>query len=1126
MCRYCRYHWAFSLTPGPPNSINNEHPQHFFIVSHSESQPELEASGDADVEHYPLVRRTLWSCSCSMALTLEITAPRMSPDWIEIIADKNRIESNLRLAKQEDPERYKDVDETKAEFYKSGSLGTLNTYISNILDDDGTGKPKRISVRNKTFSIQYGAQCEFIFKSLGFRKENDQNDETFWLPPRLPPQDGKTPLRSQRAYYEDVKSEIQSILELNRNPGQAIVKPSEEARGALQKGLGLETRTPVPRELRKPNDGTDLHYCLACLGAPSNASDELLIYAYKEQIKRDPQGKDYLYLHALKALATYGGSPEMQMFCFDQDQPVDPIQSSLSYFGFPPNSLDSLTLRTAIEMVPQWTKLRNSQPPLEMAQARQHIVKIGKYLERVKGKHDVSSVFLTAAYAQNMGYHEALHTLGVKEDTDLDYIASYAIGLWVEESCDQGLIVLALEALLNHSPAQDDAGRASLENTLRDLRSRIGVLGPELAAATSQSTSVELPALRPSLPPPPTLPPRAEDLPLGLDNLRNTCYLNSLIQYVYTIPAVRDFVLNYTVPDMDTRDTESAVADFMIRNGITKGSTGLELTTGEVFCAHVFTRELGVLFRDLQTPQDAGQTWIRPRQRLANATLIQAHRQGSISTPKKQDGKNNESLETASDSSDVTLVEIAGEEMPEAGEGAEQEAARPRRAHYSVETLAKAINSDETTGTEQEDIGEAWSSVKSHLEIAAVLAGPESRSRDLRDLFITKCSNYRRFVNTSWEVKPEERDFITVNPKPLAGKSLGEPNLYQALADTSFDLETMDESKGEGALRVQFHSIDTPAPHFHVFIQRNFYRQGRDNTALEIPETIYLKRFIYSPDSANFEEKTREWALKTRLREINAEGMERRSSDDEISDFMDAIQEHASIKVEDISSKYASIKALSQRHGVALEEPDQVLVDLPDAETPGSDPLSGVGPVPPSWDSLHARMEKEEADQIKILKAELDELLAKQKDVPYRLHTIFCNPSQIASAGHYYVWIHDFEQGVWRKYNDKEVKVETDPKNVFTQIDRRAAYYLAYVKESDAAKLANIPRRGAAHQNQQTGDIEMGGTSGTSEHVEHVEHVEHAEHFEHVDHVEHTEPVKPVPPPKVANMGVLPPSPI
>jgi ubiquitin carboxyl-terminal hydrolase 25/28 len=37
----------------------------------------------------------------------------------------------------------------------------------------------------------------------------------------------------------------------------------------------------------------------------------------------------------------------------------------------------------------------------------------------------------------------------------------------------------------------------------------------------------------------------SEDQPVGLDNIGNTCYLNSLLQYYYTVKPVREVVMNF-----------------------------------------------------------------------------------------------------------------------------------------------------------------------------------------------------------------------------------------------------------------------------------------------------------------------------------------------------------------------------------------------------------------------------------------------------------------------------------------------------------------------------------------------------------------------------------------------------
>jgi len=43
-------------------------------------------------------------------------------------------------------------------------------------------------------------------------------------------------------------------------------------------------------------------------------------------------------------------------------------------------------------------------------------------------------------------------------------------------------------------------------------------------------------------------------LPVGLGNLRNTCYLNSILQYLYTVRSVRNLVLNSEQPRLPATD--------------------------------------------------------------------------------------------------------------------------------------------------------------------------------------------------------------------------------------------------------------------------------------------------------------------------------------------------------------------------------------------------------------------------------------------------------------------------------------------------------------------------------------------------------------------------------------------
>lgn len=46
------------------------------------------------------------------------------------------------------------------------------------------------------------------------------------------------------------------------------------------------------------------------------------------------------------------------------------------------------------------------------------------------------------------------------------------------------------------------------------------------------------------------------EIPVGLDNIGNTCYLNSLLQYLYTVKPVRDVVLNYNQFELGLSDED------------------------------------------------------------------------------------------------------------------------------------------------------------------------------------------------------------------------------------------------------------------------------------------------------------------------------------------------------------------------------------------------------------------------------------------------------------------------------------------------------------------------------------------------------------------------------------------
>lgn len=99
-------------------------------------------------------------------------------------------------------------------------------------------------------------------------------------------------------------------------------------------------------------------------------------------------------------------------------------------------------------------------------------------------------------------------------------------------------------------------------------------------------------------------------LPVGLVNIRNTCYLNSLLQYFNTVLPVRNVVLNWE--EYKLEPTEENIKTRRL------GGSGSALDKAEAFLAAKFVEEMRSLFLDLQGSNESA---IRPQQRLALAAL-------------------------------------------------------------------------------------------------------------------------------------------------------------------------------------------------------------------------------------------------------------------------------------------------------------------------------------------------------------------------------------------------------------------------------------------------------------------------------------------------------------------------
>lgn len=501
----------------------------------------------------------------------------------------------------------------------------------------------------------------------------------------------------------------------------------------------------------------------------------------------------------------------------------------------------------------------------------------------------------------------------------------------------------------------------------------------------------------------------------------------------------------------------------------------------------VVARELGTLFRELAASSDHA---VKPQQRLANAALnrpeatrrqtetVAAVPNNSAPPLPPRVGENAEG--TVSRRSSLTLVdnpddgyEVVGHDT--AGPATQTAQAGNKSVGFTLEELAAQINNVETTGSDQMDVEEVMGNVIDHLCAAfkVARAGDASGAPDpvTESIFFQVAENRKQPSETTWRSQTRTDRWLTAYPA-----ASGPRDLYEALS-VGFGLEILESGM------LSFMTIETPPPNLHIYVLRNMNDWRRKNTnTVTVPETLYLDRYMHTTDfdSPLFKARLRAWSVKARLDELS--GAEREPGDrhssvsiietakDRIAEMADdgedadgfTLIEEANLPADGNNATWIrgmfdsisdTIQSVSSNHSDAGE------LKLPSLDgeksfVPDKSSTMSVAQVRMFWSDF-AEAENRE---IRTLSEELDSIFGDMRSMPYRLHAIVCHVGSV-NAGHYWVWIHDFEQKVWRKYNDTVVTTHSADE-VFGEVNSSGQVaYLSYVSESRIAGLVSVPRR-------------------------------------------------------------------
>lgn len=182
-----------------------------------------------------------------------------------------------------------------------------------------------------------------------------------------------------------------------------------------------------------------------------------------------------------------------------------------------------------------------------------------------------------------------------------------------DRTTDDDMLIMLYEIRVADDPAESDSLRRALE-LLGDVR-KSQTIKSFIATGSKEVVTY-------------SLPEASNDRPVGLENIGNTCYLNSLLQYYFTIQPLRHAILQ---PD-GLIELEIS-GDVLTRKKV----GGRTVTKEEVERALRFMKELKRLFRSLVSCKAAS---LKPSRAVCFLALV-SQKDESVHTPQQQQSGEN-----------------------------------------------------------------------------------------------------------------------------------------------------------------------------------------------------------------------------------------------------------------------------------------------------------------------------------------------------------------------------------------------------------------------------------------------------------------------------------------------------
>lgn len=660
-----------------------------------------------------------------------------------------------------------------------------------------------------------------------------------------------------------------------------------------------------------------------------------------------------------------------------------------------------------------------------------------------------------------------------------------------EESADDRLLIGLYQVKLSDEPLQKNVHQDKLKiiAIARHSSELIDFLKEEKGIATSANNK----SVEDIMGVPANMINTVQNKPVGLNNIGNTCYFNSLLQYYFTLVPFRETMIRNALYVED-------------ENSEPKKIGGIEVDQSEVRRAKKFVELLEALFVNLQETNEKA---ISPEVELAYMALLNVKDEEDTPT---ETGKDNKSVDAKKEEEVVTTENATAENTTTKDAMIEDATAKEDTAE---ENKMDIVN----TEVEQADAVDVEMKESSPAPEDSINQGNISTSDADIDNEFTHADTippppkspppaYEDIASNSNQVQPQDEkkpvEPFKVNQRPSVDTMMfgKQQDVTECMGNVMYLVEaalkplkkTQDGEQIDDMIRQLFYG---KARQILSYVDNKTMQEVKKNKEEDFShvivdacegKTLYdgLDEYFFADKVENFQggqEATREVTVKT-LPPVLQVLVQRVQFDRATANvyksnayvqfekviYLDRYLDENFTELKDKRNEVAQWRSELDKHKKAVDKyskPSTLKVPAPDLmeattkilttdvmeDFATNDQLTYVTELLSGVADRIRQSIKTSMESISELRTKINEQYKDYTKNAYKIHAVFVHQGQ-ANYGHYWIYILDHTQDQWWKYNDSLV-TKVQEEEVFHDTTGSTAnpYFLVYV---DASKLDQV----------------------------------------------------------------------